>query len=212
MMLLCGQSNRIWHYWCGKYPGSVGLLVSPSYYQKVPFDEWMPFVLDNGAFIAWRDGVPWNLEEWRAMLRQVKMSGMNPRWCAVPDVVADKKKTIEQWDNHFEEVEALGWNTALCVQDGMVPEDVPAEADVIFVGGTDQWKFRNLKMWTDCFDRVHCARVNSQRMIERCEELGCESVDGTGWFRDPSRPDKLPMLENFIAGHRARINQMQFVV
>ncbi len=63
MMLLCGQSNRIWHYWAGRHPGSVGLLVSPDYFKKVPLDPWMPFALDNGAFAAWRDKTPWGAEK-----------------------------------------------------------------------------------------------------------------------------------------------------
>lgn len=39
-------------------------------------------------------------------------------------------------------------------------------------------------------------------MFEACEQLGCESIDGTGWFKDPSRQDKLPAVQRFIEGHR----------
>ena len=92
----------------------------------------------------------------------------------------------------------------------MTPEDVPSDADVVFVGGSDEWKFPNLRVWTSNFPRVHCARVNSQQKIEMCEKLGCESVDGTGWFRDPSRNDKIPMLERFIEGHRNQDRDFPF--
>lgn len=202
MMLIMGQSNRIWHYWSGKYPGSVGVLIGPSYGKKVPIDKWMPFVLDNDAFTAWRDGKKWSLDAWITMLRLVKMTGLNPLWAAVPDVVANREATLANWPKYKEEVQRRGWQTAFCVQDGMTPDDVPTDADVVFVGGTDRWKFPNLKTWTSNFHRVHCARVNAPQMIEACEELGCESVDGTGWFRDPSRPDKVPALEAFIEGFR----------
>lgn len=200
MMLIMGQSNRIWHYWSGRYPGSVGVLIGPSYGKKVPVDPWMPFCLDNDAFTAWRDKKPWPVEEWRKMLAWVRLTRLKPLWAAVPDVVANREATIVNWGKYASEIQALGWPTAFCVQDGMTPDDVPTDADVIFVGGTDGWKFPNLPMWTESFPVVHCARVNSLEMFERCEQLGCESVDGTGWFRDTSR--WMPRLERFITGHR----------
>ena len=201
MMLIMGQSNRIWHYFCGKYEKSVGILIGPSYEKKVPIDPWMPMVLDNDAFIAWRDKKPWDLMAWRKMLNWVKSTGIDPMWAAVPDVVANKEKTIENWTIYEKEITNLGWKTAFCVQDGMTEKDVP-KCDVVFVGGTNRWKFPNLKRWTENFPRVHCARVNSIKMIEWCERMGCESVDGTGWFRDPSRKDKLPAIKKFIEGKR----------
>lgn len=207
-MLVCGQVNRIWHYWAGRHPGSVGVLIGPSYMHRVPIDKWMPFVLDNDAFTAWRDKKPWDKQAWEAMLKRVKMTRLEPLWAAVPDVVADREATMANWPIYAPTVKKLGWPTAFCVQDGMTPDDVPSDADVVFVGGSDGWKFPNLKMWTNHFPRVHCARVNAPEMIEACERLGCESVDGTGWFRDPSRPDKLPALERFIEGHR---NKTEFM-
>jgi len=202
MMLICGQVNRVWHYWAGKYPDSVGVLISPSYGKKVPVDKWMPFVLDNDAFTCWRDNRPWDFEAWRQMLCWIAMTGLKPIWAAVPDVVANREATMTNWPIYRDEIKSRNWDTAFCVQDGMTPGDVPDDADVVFVGGSDGWKFPSLPMWCSSFPRVHCARVNAPEMIEACERLGCESVDGTGWFRDPSRPDKLPMIERFIEGHR----------
>lgn len=202
-MLICGQANRIWHHWSGKYPGSVGVLVSPSYEKRVPVDRWMPFVLDNDAFTCWRDGKPWNLEAWRKMLLYIQTTNLKPLWAAVPDVVTDREATIANWPIYRGEIKSLGWPTAFCVQDGMTPCDVPSDADIVFVGGSNEWKFPNLEQWTSNFPRVHCARVNAPKMIDLCYRLGCESIDGTGWFRDPSRQDKLPALEKFIEGHRS---------
>ncbi len=202
MMLIMGQSNRVWHYWAGKYPGSVGVLIGPSYGKKVPVDRWMPFVLDNDAFTCWRDKRPWDVEAWRKMLQWIRMTGQKPLWAAVPDVVANRLATIESWKRYSDEIRELDWPMAFCVQDGMTPEDVPKDADIIFVGGSDGWKFPNLSIWTSAFKRVHCARVNAPEMIEACDRLKCESIDGTGWFRDPSRSDKVPALERFIEGHR----------
>jgi hypothetical protein len=211
MMILAGQSNRIWHYWAGRYPGSVGVLIGPSYMKKVPIDKWMPFVLDNDAFIAWKNKTPWSVEAWREMLAFIRLKRVVPLWAAVPDVVANREATIENWPIYRDEIKSLGWRAAFCVQDGMTPDDVPADADVVFVGGSDRWKFPNLQMWTRNFPRVHCARVTSQEMIEACEREGCESIDGTGWFRAPDRPDHFPMLERFIEGHRNPTPEFSFL-
>lgn len=105
-MLLCGQVNRVWHYWAGKYPGSVGVLIGPSYGRRVPVDKWMPFVLDNDAFKAWRDGTPWSLSAWREMLNWIRMTGQKPLWAAVPDVVTNREATIENWSIYSDEVKA----------------------------------------------------------------------------------------------------------
>lgn len=210
MMLIMGQSNRVWHYWSGRYPGSVGVLIGPSYGKKVPVDPWMPLVLDNDAFIAWRDQKPWNVESWRTMLQWIRMTKITPLWAAVPDVVTNRSATIANWHIYAHEIKALGWKTAFCVQDGMTPSDVPNDADVVFVGGSDRWKFPNLHLWTSNFPNVHCARVNAPTMIEACERLGCQSIDGTGWFRDPSRPDKLPAVQRFIEGHRNPTPQLNW--
>lgn len=206
MMLIMGQSNRIWHYFAGRYPGSVGVLISPSYGKKVPIDPWMPFVLDNDAFTCWRDKKPWDHGAWLEMLKWVQLTGKTPLWTAVPDVVADKTATLRNWGRYAGDV-PNGWPKAFCVQDGMTPEDVPTEADVVFVGGSDRWKFPNLAMWTESFKRVHCARVNAIQMIHSCEELGCESIDGTGWFRDLAR---FPRIQRFIEGWRAQHPELCF--
>lgn len=202
MMLLCGQTNSIWSFWAGRYPNSVGFLIAPTYYKRVQPKTFMPFAIDNGAFVAWRDKKQWDIKEWRNMVRSIRMTNLKPLWTAVPDVVANREATIASWKIYRDEIKSLGWLAAFCVQDGMTPADVPDDADVVFVGGSDRWKFPNLKMWTENFPRVHCARVNAPEMIESCERLGCESIDGTGWFREPSRKDKLPAIQAFIEGHR----------
>lgn len=202
MMLMCGQSNRIWHYWAGKYPGCVGVLIGPSYGKKVPIDKWMPFALDNDAFQSFSKNKPWDFEAWKKMLDWVRLTRIEPLWVIVPDVVGNREATLSNWYKYSPFILDLGWRTAFAVQDGMGIGDVPSDVDVVFVGGTDAWKFPNLQTWTECFPRVHCGRVTSKEMIEACERVGCESVDGTGWFRAPDRPDHLPMLERFLEGHR----------
>ena len=75
----------------------------------------------------------------------------------------------------------------MAVQDGMEPGDVPAEAGVVFVGGSTEWKWRTVRDWCDAFDRVHVGRVNTNGKLWECHEAGAESCDGTGWFRGDQR-------------------------
>lgn len=196
----------MWHYWAGRKPGSVGVLISPSYASKVPLDPWMPVAVDNGAFIAHTKQVEWEPEPWLLLLQSLVTRGIDPLWVVVPDVVGDREGTLELWGKWEPKIPAR-FPRAFCVQDGMTPSDVPSRADVVFVGGSDAFKLPTLSMWCDAFPRVHCARVNRPSVIERCEELGCESVDGTGWFRDPSRKDKAPAINKFLEGFRETQSQ-----
>lgn len=193
------SSPRI-HYLAGKHPNRIGWLVGPSARTKTKLRPWIPYALDNDAFSAWTKGTEWNVEEWRALLQWARFSGQSPRWCIVPDVVADKTETLEKWTRYAPEAANYGWPLAFAVQDGMTPDDVPEDADVIFVGGTTEWKWRSLPTWCKNFRRVHVGRVNEIRRLYTCEEYGVESCDGTGWIRDPGDPRKLDALADWLSG------------
>lgn len=202
MMMLCGQSNPIWHWAAGAYPGKVGQLFGPSYWRKQVIRDWMPFALDNDAFSAWMQDTEWDLDAWRDMIDTMKKMCVTPLWALVPDVVTDAEATIRKWNDHHNELDRTGWSKAFAVQDGMTPKDVPENADVVFVGGSDSFKWRYLHLWVDNFPRVHVGRVNEISKVWLCDDMGVESVDGTGWFRDPSRKDKLHALRRWIEGKR----------
>ena len=167
------------HYWAGRASGCVGHLYSPKG-QRGPY-QWLPYALDNGAFAGFDEG------EWKALLRWACLSGAAPLWVAVPDVVGDAKATSAQWDTYSPEASRFGWPLAFVVQDGHEPADVPGGADVIFVGGSTEWKWASLDTWCAAYDRVHVGRVNSPERLYQCHRLGVESVDGTGWGRGDSR-------------------------
>jgi hypothetical protein len=163
----------------------------------------VPWALDNGVFGAWSHGREWSEEPFYKALDGY--SDYKPLWAVVPDWVGDREKTLELWDKHWRAVSMFGVKLAFAVQDGMTVEDVPKNADVIFVGGTTSWKWRHLRQWTDNFNRVHVGRVNSRRLLEQAEDAGAESCDGTGWFRDPKRTYE---LEQYL---KAPKNQIQLI-
>jgi hypothetical protein len=179
----------------GKYPNRLGWLISPDGWRKPP--TWMPYALDNGAFGAWEKKRPWDEGKFIDLLERAARH-QRPLWVVVPDVVTDRAATLAMWDEWSPRVADLlpGVPLAFAVQDGMTAEDVPAEAGVVFVGGSTAWKWRTVRMWTDSFPRVHVARVNSERKLWQCHEAGAESCDGTGWMRGGE--ERIEELERFM--------------
>lgn len=171
-------------YLAGTYPGKVGHLYSPRPNRNPPgpfnFRQFR-FAFDNGAFAA---GDKWTEDGWLAMLEWGKLSGQEPLWSLVPDVVGDRDGTLAKWAQYAPVVKRYGWPLAFAAQDGMVPADVPSDADVIFIGGSTEWKWNNVALWCSTFQRVHVGRVNTYRHLWKCHDAGAESCDGTGWMRD----------------------------
>lgn len=192
-------------YMAGRYPGLMGHLLSPGA-QRGPFD-FMPYALDNGAFGHDDD---WSESAWVELLNWAKLSGQRPLWALVPDVVGDKAGTLAKWAQYSPLVRSYGWPLAFAVQDGMIESDVPAEAKVIFVGGTTGWKWRTYRKWCLRFSHVHVGRVNTYRRLWDCYEAGAKSTDGTGWMRGNQVQYRglLAYLEE-ASGRKNRIIQME---
>lgn len=183
------NSNGIFHYWLGK-GYNLGWLCSPDSF-KTPV-EYIPYACDNGRYVVWSKGKEWKDDNFIKMLDLYSSHPHKPRWAVVPDCVGNRDQTLREWEKWYPILEQsydLTW--AFCVQDGMTPQDVPQEASIIFVGGSFEWKWRNLKIWTSNFKRVHVGRVNTIRHLLLCKSYGVESSDGTGWFRNPHQSDKL---------------------
>lgn len=194
------NSAAIVHYWTGRNPRRIGWLVGPGAMRKTKLRPWIRFALDNDAFSAWTTGKPWDEVAWRWMLDHVKRSGMTPLWALVPDVVANREATLARWERFAPVVADFGWQLAFALQDGMTPADIPDGADVLFVGGTTEWKWRTLPAWVATGRRVHVGRVNTIEKVHACERLGVESVDGTGWFRDSEDGAKVRALDAWLSG------------
>lgn len=108
----------------------------------------------------------------------------DPLWAVVPDVVGDATATFEEWGIWKDRLPGH-WKKALAVQDGMTPDSVRkhSDPDIIFVGGTTDWKRRTIWNWCRSFPRVHVGRINTERWLWETHRAGAESTDGTGWFR-----------------------------
>jgi len=195
-------------YMAGKYPGRIGWLLSPAGWRNPP--SWMPYAIDNGAFGAWANKQPWDEKGFREHLEKTKSASHKPTWIVVPDVVTDAEATIIRWHEWAHQIKELTPNVplAFAVQDGMTKHHVPNGADVIFVGGSTEWKWKNLYEWTDNFPRVHVGRVNSERMLWMAHDAGAESCDGTGWVRGGE--ERLADLWRYLDESTNGRKQMQF--
>lgn len=179
----------------GKFPKRLGWLISPDGWRQPP--SWMPYALDNGAFGAWKNNTQWDEDAFMTLLERARKSHF-PLWVVVPDVVADRLATIERWHDWVPKIRGVLPHTplAFAVQDGMTKADVPSKTDVVFVGGTTEWKWRNLRTWTENFRHVHVARVNSERLLWMADAAGAVSCDGTGWMRGGE--ERLIELEHYL--------------
>ncbi len=191
----------------GRYPGKIGHLFSPGG-QRGPFTRefGIPYAFDNGAFGA---GDDWQEEPWIKMLEWGKLSGQNPLWALVPDVVGDRIRTLRKWDIYAPKLAAYGWPLAFAVQDGMEPSDVPAGAEVIFVGGSTEWKWRTVEMWCKEFPHVHVGRVNTYRRLWQCHDAGAKGCDGTGWTRGDQTQARGIRAYLHESTHGGRVRQME---
>jgi hypothetical protein len=195
---MCSNDSSIWFQnMARKYPDRLGWLFGPRNYKRPR--PHIPFALDNDAYICWSRNLPFDLPAWFAMLDKIKTCGLNPLWVLVPDIVADRRGTLDKWKQCAPVARLYGWPLAFAVQDGMTPSDVPEDASIVFVGGTTEWKWRSVAMWTEYFPRVHVGRVRTAK-LEACDRLGVESCDGTGWFRESYNGKPARQLEAWLEG------------
>ena len=171
-------------YLAGLYsdPMRIGWLISPGGWRRPP--SWLPVALDNGAFGAFTRGEEFDVAAWKQHI-ELAHTQCQPLWMVVPDVVADRTRTMEafrKWQPYLAE-KYPNTPLAFAVQDGMTKDDVPPESEVVFIGGTTEWKWKNMKHFTTHFPRVHAARVGTERLLHMAHNAGCESADSTGFTR-----------------------------
>ena len=198
-MIVMPSNNRgmVAGYLAGRFPDRIAHLYSIGGLSRLY--SFVPFALDNGRFPAWSTGAKWDEAAYFGMLDRVVEMGGRPEWLLVPDVVTKADETLKEWDRYCPRLQRdyPGWPLAMAVQDGMTPDDVPDEADVVFVGGATDWKRKTMREWCDAFDRVHIGRINTGKWLWECDEAGAESCDGTGWFRGDQA--QLAQLVSYLA-------------
>jgi hypothetical protein len=173
-----------------------GILLTPFSQRSTPSPEWA-WAADNGCFSS-----RWNYETWSSWLATRPQPG-KALFAVVPDVVANHKQTVEQWQQHHTFVQNLGFKAAFVLQDGATYDTIPwHQLDCLFIGGTTEYKLsQDAKQFTQYAKSlgkwVHMGRVNSQKRIELAVGWGCDSADGTflAFGPDINTPKLIKMLE-----------------
>lgn len=139
------------------------------------------FAIDNGAFSKF------DAKAFDALLAREYQRRHNCIFVCAPDVVASARRTLEifhRWKDKLKD-----WPIALVAQDGQENLEIPwDDIKAIFIGGTTEFKLSvHTKQIIQCAKTlgkwVHVGRVNTPSRFEYFEEMGADSIDGTGLSR-----------------------------
>lgn len=172
------------HYWAGRQPQQlVGHLWSPG--RPINYYPWISYVLDNGKFAATGAQRNWSADDFLEHCARAMRLPRRPEWIVVPDQPFSASETLALWGQWEPLLRPYGVPLAFAIQDGIELAEIPPSAEVWFVGGTDTWRYPRLEGIVqrahELGKRVHVGRINGKR-IWRCDQLGVDSIDGTGWF------------------------------
>jgi hypothetical protein len=157
--------------------GEIGWLTTPR--ERRLHIDGVTWAADNGCF---GQGYPGDDA-------YLKWLDSRPReqclWATAPDVVGDAAATLTRSLPMLPRIRALGYRAALVAQDGLEDLEVPwAEFDVLFVGGSTEWKLSPAAagLCAEAKARgmpVHVGRVNSHRRLRHAALMGADTADGT---------------------------------
>lgn len=174
---------------CGEELGCrVEQLFTPLTRRSPQFSEHR-FGIDNGAFSHFEES------NFLSLLERERPRRDLCRFVAVPDVVASARRTLECFEIWKHKL--TDWPLALVMQDGQEHLPIPwSDIAAIFIGGSTEWKMG--KHAAHCIKAakiigkwVHVGRVNTPGRFEYFEELGADSIDGTGLSRYGHMRDKI---------------------
>jgi hypothetical protein len=181
LMLANNTGRNVRNLW-KQYPDRFACMFGLTGWRNVP----IPYACDNGRFIATTKNKPWVEKQFAELLEKSAGHTHPPIFVTTPDVVADRDATLREWDKWTHPTSwfmSYDFPRAFVAQDGMTPDDVPENADWVFIGGSQKWKRQNIYRFCRAFENVHVGGINSSRGLWHCHESGAKSIDGTGWCR-----------------------------
>jgi hypothetical protein len=177
--------------------GLLNMIATPAQGNRLP--DGVRWCADNGCY---GKGYPGDLGWVKWLASYTVEQRARCAFAVAPDVVGDAAATIARSVPFLPYIRALGYPAAFAAQDGLENLDVPWDQfDVLFIGGTTDWKLSLFAFLLTVEarargKRVHMGRVNSGRRFRYAEAIGCDSVDGTFLAFGPHRrlPDVLAWL------------------
>jgi len=138
----------------------------------------LPWAIDNGAYAGFDQPAFHGLLERESHRREHCL------FVAVPDVVGSARRTLEVFDHWAPRLE--GWKLALVCQDGQEHLPIPwGGIAAVFIGGGTNWKcsaaaVQIIQAAKLLGKHVHVGRVNHPARWKHFENLGVDTVDGSG--------------------------------
>lgn len=169
--------------WAEMASAGVGIMRTPVAGVSLDCIRAFPvWAADNGCF---SQGASFDLAAFYRWLDALVPVAERCLFAVAPDVLGDAGATWERSAPVLPELRRLGYPAALVAQDGWDSTAVDWTAfDVLFIGGTDQFKF-SVQAWdliTEARRRVtpvHVGRVNSWSRCRWAAVAGAESADGS---------------------------------
>jgi hypothetical protein len=118
----------------------------------------LPWAADNCAF-----GDKFDADRFLAWLPKMQEFRPTCLFVVAPDAVGNSEATRTRWQEW--QPKLTGWPLAFACQDGQLPDEIPTDCDVVFIGGTTTWKLSESATacirWAQANGKgVHVGRVN----------------------------------------------------
>ena len=145
-----------------------------------------PFILDNGAFISWRNDQEWNEDRFLGTVDKVYKSGKKPDFVILPDKVGGGVASLALSHSWIERL-PKEWPKALASQDGLTNQELISamsheDISVWFLGGTDAHKL-HAKDYCEAAHRIgkkfHFARCSTLEKLDWAMEIRVDSLDSS---------------------------------
>ncbi len=169
-------------------------------------DAGEPWGFDNGAFVNWTEGRPFDAERFLRRLDAARELESDPILSVTPDIVGDPA-SLEFSLAWRERIGPDRWPWYLAVQDGMNYADVRAIAPNfagLFLGGTTRFK-STAAQWCrlahETGRKFHYARASTIQRVMDAREIGADSLDSCFPLWNLSR------FAEFIAACEGQIRQ-----
>jgi len=160
--------------------GQLGWIDTPKQANIRPSN--VTWCADNGCYTG---GTNWKPDHWWSWLQRHAPHAEQCAFATAPDVLGDAAATLDRAAPWLPRIRQLGYPAGYVAQDGITDTSIPWDSfDVLFIGGTDAFKFSADAITTAAQAKargkwVHCGRINSLRRWRIAAAIGCDSADGT---------------------------------
>jgi len=155
----------------------LGFMITPDMGNKVP--DGVMVAADNACF---NNPHAYTDERYEKFLQKMPLG--RTLFATAPDVLGDHGLTVDRSIPMLRLIRSMGLKAAFVAQDGWDDWTTPwKEMDVIFIGGSTRFKFRDGRYAVQAAKRrgiwAHMGRVNSLDRLRAAVGIGCNSADGT---------------------------------